>query len=190
MRQIYHLQGWTAPLRPKIETAAAKLNDVNKAVVDFSSSRIILDLEKSAQQGEIKATLSEIAAAVEPGGNRCGDSPPTMAKAQIITGRNAAFAAGGLISFLVALFLPAGMSKNALFIGGYFLAGWEIIAQAGKNIRRGQIFDENFLMTIATLGGHSQSASCPKRPLSCSFTAPVNSCRAWRWSAPADLFPL
>lgn len=151
MRQIYHLQGLDcAGCAQKIETAAAKLNDVNKAVVDFSSSRIILDLEKSAQQGEIKAALSEIAAAVEPG-VIVAETAPTMAKAQIITGRNAAFAAG-LISFLVALFLPAGMSKNALFIGGYFLAGWEVINLAGKNIRRGQIFDENFLMTIATLG--------------------------------------
>ncbi len=151
MRQIYHLQGLDcASCAQKIETAAAKMDNVNKALVDFSSSRIILDMEETAQKEEIKAALSEIVAAVEPG-VLVAEVAPSVEKATLITGRNAAFAAG-LMSFFIALLLPAGTSKDALFIIGYFLAGWEIIAQAGKNIRRGQIFDENFLMTIATLG--------------------------------------
>ncbi len=151
MRQIYHLQGLDcASCAQKIETAAAKMDNVNKALVDFSSSRIILDMEETAQKEEIKAALSEIVAAVEPG-VLVAEVAPSVEKATLITGRNAAFAAG-LMSFFIALLLPAGTSKDALFIIGYFLAGWEIIAQAGKNIRRGQVFDENFLMTIATLG--------------------------------------
>jgi Zn2+/Cd2+-exporting ATPase len=34
----------------------------------------------------------------------------------------------------------------------YLLSGWTVLTSAGKNILRGQVFDENFLMTIATLG--------------------------------------
>ena len=33
------------------------------------------------------------------------------------------------------------------------MSGWTVLKTAGRNILRGQIFDENFLMTIATLGG-------------------------------------
>ena len=34
----------------------------------------------------------------------------------------------------------------------YFLIGWRVLWKAARNIARGQVFDENFLMTIATIG--------------------------------------
>lgn len=39
-----------------------------------------------------------------------------------------------------------------LFLIPYFIIGYDIIIKAAKNIRNGQIFDENFLMMIATFG--------------------------------------
>jgi Cd2+/Zn2+-exporting ATPase len=39
-----------------------------------------------------------------------------------------------------------------VFIPAYLLGGWNVLTSAGKNILRGSFFDENFLMTIATLG--------------------------------------
>lgn len=39
-----------------------------------------------------------------------------------------------------------------LFIFAYFLSGWNVLKIAGRNILRGRFFDENFLMTVATLG--------------------------------------
>ncbi|MBD2316530.1 heavy metal translocating P-type ATPase [Phormidium tenue] len=39
-----------------------------------------------------------------------------------------------------------------LFTVAYLLSGWSVLTIAGKNILRGRFFDENFLMTIATLG--------------------------------------
>ena len=40
----------------------------------------------------------------------------------------------------------------ALFLVAYFSIGHNVLKQAGKNIVNGQVFDENFLMTIATMG--------------------------------------
>ena len=34
----------------------------------------------------------------------------------------------------------------------YLISGWTVLKSAGRNIIRGQVFDENFLMTIATTG--------------------------------------
>ena len=34
----------------------------------------------------------------------------------------------------------------------YLLVGWDILYRAVRNIRNGQVFDENFLMTVATFG--------------------------------------
>ena len=40
----------------------------------------------------------------------------------------------------------------AVFIVGYLILGSRVLLAAGKNIVRGKIFDENFLMSIATIG--------------------------------------
>lgn len=44
------------------------------------------------------------------------------------------------------------IGEYLLFIPAYLLSGWSVLKTAGRNILRGRIFDETFLMTIATLG--------------------------------------
>lgn len=39
-----------------------------------------------------------------------------------------------------------------LFLPAYFVIGWDVLWKAVKNIARGQVFDENFLMALATVG--------------------------------------
>ena len=59
-----------------------------------------------------------------------------------------------VILFLVAMivqFENEGIN-NAIFIVSYIIVGAEIVKKAIKNIFRGKVFDENFLMTVATLG--------------------------------------
>jgi len=47
---------------------------------------------------------------------------------------------------------PYHVAEFAVILPAYLLSGWTVLKTAGRNILRGQIFDENFLMTIATLG--------------------------------------
>ena len=42
--------------------------------------------------------------------------------------------------------------NNAIFIVSYLIVGFEILRKAVKNIFKGKVFDENFLMAVATLG--------------------------------------
>lgn len=42
--------------------------------------------------------------------------------------------------------------KLVLYLIGYLIVGLEILEKALKNIKNGQVFDENFLMSIATIG--------------------------------------
>lgn len=44
------------------------------------------------------------------------------------------------------------LSWLALYLIPYLLIGWDIIYKALRNIRNGQVFDENFLMALATFG--------------------------------------
>lgn len=47
---------------------------------------------------------------------------------------------------------PYSLGEYAVFIPAYLISGWSVLKTAGRNILRGQVFDENFLMTIATFG--------------------------------------
>ncbi len=59
-----------------------------------------------------------------------------------------------LLGFVFQAFLPANLEMVTIgvFLGAYLLAGYRVILLAFRNIGHGQIFDENFLMTIATFG--------------------------------------
>lgn len=53
----------------------------------------------------------------------------------------------------VIAFLPISEKiKAVLYLLPYLIVGWDILWKAVRNIARGQIFDENFLMSLATVG--------------------------------------
>lgn len=59
----------------------------------------------------------------------------------------------GAVLFVLGLVVewpnPIGL---IVYLTGYLIVGGDVLLRAGKNILRGQVFDENFLMTVATLG--------------------------------------
>jgi len=55
--------------------------------------------------------------------------------------------------FAAAILIPFdGWAKAALFLVPYAVIGWDVLWRAIRNIAHGQVFDENFLMAIASLG--------------------------------------
>ena len=68
------------------------------------------------------------------------------------------------LSIAIALFLvglifnqplhdtPGAIAEYAVLIPAYLISGWSVLTSAGRNILRGKIRNENFLMTIATIG--------------------------------------
>lgn len=64
----------------------------------------------------------------------------------------------GAVLLIAALLIPydvlphGGIIRFAAFLAAYLAAGSGVLTKAGKNILHGQVFDENFLMCIATIG--------------------------------------
>lgn len=59
----------------------------------------------------------------------------------------------GAALFIAAMLVPVqGIWRFIAFLIPYAILGWDIIWRALRNIARGQVFDENFLMAIATIG--------------------------------------
>ena len=57
------------------------------------------------------------------------------------------------ILFAAAMLLPlTGWVRLVVFLIPYAIAGWDVLWRAVRNIVHGQVFDENFLMALATIG--------------------------------------
>ena len=67
---------------------------------------------------------------------------------------------GTLIQLFAAFALAAAVAfaplppyaKAAGFAAAYLIAGWKVLLSSLRNIMKGEIFDENFLMSVASLG--------------------------------------
>ena len=65
----------------------------------------------------------------------------------------------GAALFVIAMLIPAeGLLKLALFLIPYLVVGHKVLWKAAVNIAHGQVFDENFLMCVATIGAFVSGA--------------------------------
>ena len=135
----------------KIEAAIAGFDEVESAVLNFPlrkikiSGNITPELERKMNHaaGKIEADVK----IVPESGEKAESSG---LKREIIT-----LAAGAVIyagAIILHSILKLDIPSVVLFIAAYLLLGYEILTATVKNVSRGNIFDENFLMTIATVG--------------------------------------
>ena len=59
--------------------------------------------------------------------------------------------ATAVIILVIKLFSIGGIAGTLLYLAAYGIIGYDILRKAGKGIVRGQVFDENFLMAVATV---------------------------------------
>ncbi len=61
--------------------------------------------------------------------------------------------AASAVLLVAAVLIPyEGPWRFVLFLPAYFVIGWDVLWRAARNIAHGQVFDENFLMALATVG--------------------------------------
>ncbi len=59
---------------------------------------------------------------------------------------------GIMLLFSMLVSINVKYINNIIFIIAYFIIGYDILLKAFRNIKRGKVFDENFLMAVATIG--------------------------------------
>ncbi|MFK2826731.1 heavy metal translocating P-type ATPase [Bacillus sp. B190/17] len=154
--QVLFLKGLDcANCAVKVEEYVKGIKGVTAATVDFVSKKLIIEAVDLNTMSKIVSDVSVSIPKIEPdievvieqnsetyegGENSRIKKVIFRLAAAVILG-----AAGLIGGFGTAVELP-------LFIISYLLAGGDILLKAGKNIIRGQVFDENFLMSIATIG--------------------------------------
>ncbi len=146
----------------KIEDKVKGLKGVNNAYVDFANGKLVIEGNKT-ELDRITKEATEIIKKIEPDVDVVvednNDSKNTSKSSQE-NSHGISDNKKELIRLLVgAGFFGAAMISNfsfwtefTLFFISYLLVGGEVVLKAFRNILRGQVFDENFLMTIATVG--------------------------------------
>lgn len=159
-KEVFILEGLDcANCAMKIENKVKEMPTVSAATVDFVSKKLRVEV---ANKRELEATIANITNVVqklepdvkvvreEKGGHDHGHSHDHgEANVKKMVGR---LVVGGILTAIAALAGLPQMITILLFVLAYLLIGGDIVWRAVRNITRGQVFDENFLMAIATLG--------------------------------------
>ncbi len=139
----------------KIESSLSKLEEVKFVSVSFANATMTIDTDNIEK---VKSSIKAIEPEVEVQDiekektlvsvNELAENKGTIIKT-----------ASALVLLVIGIIFeeklhntPFQLGEYAVYVTAYLIVGWKVIASAVKNIIRGQFFDEQFLMTIATLG--------------------------------------
>ncbi|GEA14114.1 zinc-transporting ATPase [Moorella sp. E308F] len=142
----YTLEGLDcASCAARIERELRKVKGLEQVTVNFANQS--LDLPP-----ELLPAAQEVIARVEPGVNIV-DTTSQRPESQLYI-----ILVAGLLLAIGFIFnqqlhrTPYALAEYTILLSSYFLVGWRVLTTAVRNLTRGQFFDENFLMTIATIG--------------------------------------
>lgn len=164
-KKEYILEGLDcANCAAKIEAKIKELTGIKYASVDFVSKKLRVEFDNPVESEQL---LNEIAVTVT------GLEPDVKLVEVIQSQSNEKVSentekehdknksefirlAVGTVLFVVALLLKFNTAVEfTLFFISYILVGGEVLLKSARNIMRGQVFDENFLMSVATIGAFS-----------------------------------
>lgn len=139
----------------KIEGSLTRLDEVKFVTVNFATSSMTIDTDNLEK---VKARIKEIEPEVEVEDNDTGKT--LVSTSELAENKWTIIkAVSGILLLLIGLIFeeelhgtPYHIAEYLVFVTAYLVVGWKVLAAAIKNIIRGQVFNENFLMAVATLG--------------------------------------
>ena len=160
MKQTWVIENLDCPnCAAKLERAVQAVPGVTAAQVDFMHMKLILEAA-DADFAAVAQRVMACAAEVEP--EVCllaGEADHAHHHDHAHDhdhdhegGAAVLIRAGAALVLVIAGSLLSGWIGAALMIAAYLLAGYDVLLRAARNILRGQVFDENFLMSAASLG--------------------------------------
>lgn len=151
----------------KIERESANIAGVQAATINFMLKKLILEIEDKNKIKEIIEEVKRIVKRIEPdvkiiiaGHDKKENSENRVHEHHHEHGEldkdNFVKLALGVVAFAIATVFKFTLGiEFVLYLVSYLLIGGDVLLKAIKNIGKGQIFDENFLMCIATIGAFS-----------------------------------
>ncbi len=153
MRKVLYIENLDCPVCAEaLQGDLQKIKGVRSVAVDFVSQTISLEYEREEVLTKVVKTTNAFEEVRVKDGGRYALNAETHAVEWI---RLVVGAVGFLVGVLlasVASGVPAQICSYVAYAVGYLGVGYPVLLSTIKNIVKGRIFDENFLMTIASLG--------------------------------------
>lgn len=144
----------------KMESGIKSLEGIKSASVDFVSKKLMLEFEDNADVNGIIEEIKKLVDRIESGvklvevtkdksenkDDSKEESDDNNKKDLIRLGIGAALFA------IATIFEFSNTVELIVYLTSYVLVGGEVLLKSARNISRGQVFDENFLMSVATIG--------------------------------------
>ncbi|MDF9823752.1 Cd2+/Zn2+-exporting ATPase [Breznakia sp. PF5-3] len=134
----------------KVEDTLNKQNFIKDAKINFSSGLLYVNPSKQANDDTLQEKIAKIVDDVEPGVKIVDTESDvdTSNKGELI------HLLVGIGLFLIALYFESRINFSPIFLYmiPYLFIGYKVLWKSVRNIMKGEIFDENFLMSIATIG--------------------------------------
>lgn len=135
----------------KIENELKKLPELSNVSLTFMNKTLRYDTNKD--YAETKAKIEKIIAKYEPDVKMVEKvNVKKEVTKKTVDKELIQILVGGLLFVLAMFFKEKAYLGFALFMLSYLILGLEVLIRAVKNILKGQVFDENFLMALATVG--------------------------------------
>ncbi len=139
----------------KVERKINTLEGIKEANVDFLGKKIVVLADEISENELVELIQTEVdkiedgvkvfVPKVQAGESSSEEEDTGKIKKKLLI--------GGIL-FVLGIFVPKTLfiPKLAVFLVSYLVIGGNVLLSAFKNILNGQVFDENFLMAIATIG--------------------------------------
>ena len=139
----------------KVERKINTLEGIKEATVDFLGKKIVVLADEISENELVELIQTEVdkiedgvkvfIPKVQAGESSSEEEDTGKIKKKLLI--------GGVL-FVLGIFVPKTLfiPKLAVFLVSYLVIGGDVLLSAFKNILNGQVFDENFLMAIATIG--------------------------------------
>lgn len=137
----------------KIEANVNKLDGVAFASMNFATKTLTIEAGESENIDNVISDANNIIKKLEPHVVVQEKDEHQNNHGEKTDNRKLVIIGIGAVLFIIALLfkLPFWVEFSIYFVS-YILVGGEVLLKAGRNILRGQVFDENFLMCLATIG--------------------------------------
>lgn len=154
MNYTFRIEGLDcAHCAQKLENQIKHMNYVTQASVNFATQILQVQSTSNVYEQEFISALQDTINNVEKGITLVPqNSRIVLEKPKLFSWKQNGHLVIGVILLVVALMVENRSYSIAIFLASYSFAGYKVLLQAFKNILKLEMFDENFLMCVATIG--------------------------------------
>ncbi|MBQ7323470.1 MAG: cadmium-translocating P-type ATPase [Clostridia bacterium] len=153
MKEILHIENLDCPVCAEaLQEDLQKIKGVRSVQVDYVSQTITLDAENEKAIAKVVDVANHFEEVRVLEGGRYALTDNSHKKEWIRIGISALVLTLGLVFEHVTGLAFGQMIAYVFYAIAYLVVGWPILISTFENVKKGRIFDENFLMTIASFG--------------------------------------